>query len=123
MQLGRLRKGSNAMESLAIRNTLDELIRSKGEDYASLSRLIGRNPTYIQQFIRRGIPRKLSEEDRRILARHLDVPESLLGGPQDRVGRAVNPTLVGDLTPPFCRKLSRSYPCAGGRVRFAVTNT
>ena len=89
-------KGSKSMDSLEIRNTLDELIRTRGEDYASLSRLIGRNPTYVQQFIRRGIPRKLSEEDRRILARHLEVPESLLGGPQDRVGRAVHAQIGAD---------------------------
>ncbi len=77
------------MDPLAIRNTLDELIRAQGEDYASVSRLIGRNPTYIQQFIRRGVPRRLSEDDRRLLASHFHVPEHILGGREDRVGRAV----------------------------------
>ena len=35
----------------------------------------------MQQYIKRGIPRKLAEEDRRLLARYFDVPESMLGGP------------------------------------------
>jgi hypothetical protein len=73
----------------AVRRTLDTLIRARGDDYASVSRLLGRNQTYIQQFIRRGVPRKLDEDDRRVLARHFDVPEHLLGGPPTRVGRAV----------------------------------
>ena len=64
-----------------VRNTLDRLIRDRGEDYAALSRLIGRNPAYIQQFIHRGSPRKLAEDDRKLLARYLGVDESLLGGP------------------------------------------
>ncbi len=65
-----------------IRKHLDELIRTRGQDYASVARLIGRNPTYIQQFIRRGVPRRLSEEDRRRLAAHFDVSERSLGAPE-----------------------------------------
>mgnify|MGYP000703403162 FL=1 len=64
-----------------VRDTLDRLIRDRGEDYAALSRLIGRNPAYIQQFIHRGSPRRLAEGDRKLLARYLGVDESLLGGP------------------------------------------
>ncbi len=77
------------MESLAIRQRLDALIVSRGEDYASLSRLIGRNPTYIQQFVKRGVPRRLSEDDRRKLARHFGIAERLLGGPEEMTSRAV----------------------------------
>lgn len=69
------------MDYLAIRKRLDELIGARGEDYASLSRLIGRNPTYIQQFVKRGVPRRLSEDDRRKLAAHFGIAERLLGGP------------------------------------------
>lgn len=72
------------MDPIAVRNTLDELIRAHGEDYASVSRRLGRNPTYIQQFIKRGVPRRLHEEDRRLLADHFGVPERVLGGPDDR---------------------------------------
>ena len=66
----------------SVRQTLDGLIRSSGEDYASISRLLGRNQTYIQQFIKRGVPRRLAEEDRRRLAEFFGVPEKLLGAPQ-----------------------------------------
>jgi phage repressor protein C with HTH and peptisase S24 domain len=69
------------MELTDPRSTLERLLREKGEDYAGLSRLIGKNPAYIQQFIKRGTPRKLDEEDRRTIARYLGVSESVLGGP------------------------------------------
>lgn len=62
------------------REVLRHLCGERGVDFASLSRLIGRNPAYIQQFIRRGTPRRLPEQERRILARHLGIPERLLGG-------------------------------------------
>ncbi|WP_338504528.1 S24 family peptidase [Sphingomonas kaistensis] len=61
------------------RQALEQLCRERGQDYASLSRLIGRNSAYIQQFIRRGTPRRLPEQERRVLARHFGVPEHLLG--------------------------------------------
>ncbi len=63
-----------------VRAALNELIRTRGEDYASISKLLGRNAAYIQQFIRRGVPKKLDEDDRRTLARYFDVEEVLLGG-------------------------------------------
>lgn len=69
------------MEDSSPRAALARLIAEHREDYAGLSRLIGRNPAYIQQFIKRGVPRKLAEEDRRKLARYFGVDESLLGGP------------------------------------------
>jgi len=79
------------------RSVLDRLIRERGEDYASISRLIGRNPAYIQQFIRRGSPRKLDEEDRRLLADFFRVPESSLGGREGAMpapaGRPVDPVV------------------------------
>lgn len=63
------------------RETLDSLIRRSGLGYAGASRLIGKNPAYIQQYIKRGVPRQLSEIDRRTLAFHLGVSEELLGAP------------------------------------------
>jgi phage repressor protein C with HTH and peptisase S24 domain len=63
------------------RDILESLIRERGEDYASLSRLIDRNPAYIQQFIKRGTPRELHETDRRKLARYFGISEQLLGAP------------------------------------------
>ena len=67
-------------ESQHARVALDRLIAERGENYADLSRLIGRNAAYIQQFIKRGTPRKLDEADRRVLARYFGVPETMLGG-------------------------------------------
>ena len=63
------------------RAALERLIRERREDYAGLSRLIGKNSAYIQQFIKRGIPRRLAEKDRQLLARYFGVDEQLLGGP------------------------------------------
>ena len=45
--------------------------------------MLGRNPAYIQQFVRRGVPRKLREEERKKLARFFAIPESMLGGPPE----------------------------------------
>jgi Peptidase S24-like len=64
-----------------VRNTLERLIRERGDDYVSLSRLLGRNAAYIQQFVKRGTPRKLDEDDRRTLARYFGVDEAELGAP------------------------------------------
>jgi phage repressor protein C with HTH and peptisase S24 domain len=63
------------------RAALERLIQERREDYAGLSRLIGRNAAYIQQFVKRGIPRRLSEEDRQTLARYFGIDEQMLGGP------------------------------------------
>ena len=62
------------------RAALERLIQERGEDYSALSRLIGRNAAYIQQFIKRGVPRKLDEKDRETLARYFGVSEKVLGG-------------------------------------------
>ena len=65
------------------RATLERLCTERGEDFAGLSRMLGRNPAYIQQFVRRGVPKKLGEEERRKLARYFSIAESLLGGPSE----------------------------------------
>ena len=51
------------------RKALERLCAERGEDFAGLSRFLGKNPAYIQQYIRRGTPRRLKEEERRKLAR------------------------------------------------------
>jgi len=65
------------------RDRLLELANGRGVSLSALSDLIGRNSTYLQQFIRKGSPRKLEEGDRRTLARFFGVVEAELGGPQD----------------------------------------
>ncbi|HEY0412964.1 MAG TPA: S24 family peptidase [Allosphingosinicella sp.] len=63
------------------RAALDRLIQERGDDYVGLSRLIGRNAAYVQQYIKRGTPKRLAEDDRRVLAGYFGVDETLLGGP------------------------------------------
>jgi phage repressor protein C with HTH and peptisase S24 domain len=59
------------------------LSRGRKVSLAALSELIGRNTTYLQQFVGRGSPRKLEEGDRRTLARFFGVAEDELGAPED----------------------------------------
>lgn len=63
------------------RTVLERLCTERGEDFSSLSRLVGRNNAYIQQYLRRGTPKRLREQERRILARHFGIPETALGAP------------------------------------------
>jgi hypothetical protein len=79
------------MTEMDVREALARLIEERGEDYAGLSRLLGRNAAYIQQFIRRGTPRRLAEGDRRILARYFGVDESALGAPETGAGTGLRP--------------------------------
>lgn len=72
------------MAEIDPRKALETLIAERGEDFSSLSRLIGRNAAYVQQYIKRGVPRRLAEEDRRLLARYFDIDEEALGGPPPR---------------------------------------
>lgn len=74
--------------SLTSESTLDgprarilELSQERGASLASLSELLGRNASYLQQFIRKGSPRKLEEGDRKTLARFFGVDETELGAP------------------------------------------
>ncbi len=69
------------METNDPRAELEQLIRKNGDDFASISGMLGKNPAYIQQYIRRGSPKKLDEDDRRKLAEFYRVDEQLLGAP------------------------------------------
>ena len=63
------------------RALLERLCVERGEDFSSLSRLLGKNSAYVQQYLRRGTPKRLAEQERRTLARYFDMPESSFGGP------------------------------------------
>lgn len=65
------------------REKLVELAKDRGTSLAALSRMLSRNPTYLQQYITKGSPRKLEEQDRRVLAKFLGVDEADLGGPKE----------------------------------------
>jgi phage repressor protein C with HTH and peptisase S24 domain len=65
------------------RQVLEQLCTERKANFASLSRLIGRNEAYIQQYIRKGTPRTLKERERRALALYFEIPETMLGGLPD----------------------------------------
>lgn len=63
------------------RANLAEAVRREGASLAQLSRWLGRNEAYLHQFVTRGSPRRLAEDDRRRLAAVLGIAESALGRP------------------------------------------
>jgi phage repressor protein C with HTH and peptisase S24 domain len=63
-----------------VRSTLAGLADEAGTSLAWLSRALGRNDAYLQQFVKRGTPRRLDEQDRRWLAAYFNVDERALGG-------------------------------------------
>jgi phage repressor protein C with HTH and peptisase S24 domain len=65
------------------RQRLLELAQERGASLSGLSVLLGKNASYLQQFIRKGSPRKLDEQDRRTLAEFFGVAESELGGREE----------------------------------------
>jgi phage repressor protein C with HTH and peptisase S24 domain len=71
------------METANPRERLLDLARRRGASLSALSRLLGRNPSYLQQFVRKGSPRKLEETDRATLARYFGINEGELGAPEE----------------------------------------
>ena len=65
-----------------VRARLRGLCVERGESLAALSRLVGKNEAYLQQYLTKGTPRRLPEDVRRTLARYFAIPDSLLGGPE-----------------------------------------
>ena len=65
------------------RERLAALAKERGTSLAQLSKMLGRNPSYLQQYISKGSPRKLEEEDRRKLAQFFDVAETELGASEE----------------------------------------
>lgn len=71
------------MENTDPRQRLLDLASARSVSLSQLSGLLGRNASYLQQFVRKGSPRKLEETDRQKLARFFGVPEAELGAPED----------------------------------------
>lgn len=65
-----------------IRKRLSREIELRQMDMKQLSLALGKNHAYVQQFLTRGIPARLKEQDRRKLSELLDIPEDELGGPE-----------------------------------------
>jgi transcriptional regulator with XRE-family HTH domain len=86
--------------TVAVRERLEQLARDRGISLSELSRLIGRNVAYLQQFVQRSTPRQLSEKDRGILAAALGVPEVELGGPAPKAAAMIDiedPDLIDEV--------------------------
>ena len=66
------------------RRALATLAAKRGDSLAALSSMLGRNPAYLQQYVRRGSPKLLGERDRRLLSDYLGVSEAVLGAPPER---------------------------------------
>lgn len=69
----------DGMSETEIRKVLQDLAAKAGVSLAALSRMLGRNDAYLQQFVQRGTPRVLAERDRSYLAEFFGVPETRLG--------------------------------------------
>ena len=67
------------MPDSPVRRRLKSLAQERERSLADLSRTIGRNANYLQQFVTKGSPRRLPELERRHLAIVLNVDERLLG--------------------------------------------
>lgn len=66
------------------RQRLLQLSQDRSVSLSALSAFIGRNSSYLQQFIRKGSPKKLEEGDRRKLAEFFAVDELELGGMEEK---------------------------------------
>ena len=78
------------------RKRLLALAKEHDASLARLSDMIGRNPSYLHQFITRGSPRRLEENDRRLLAEFFGVAETELGAPQDKSYAPAPAGVLGD---------------------------
>lgn len=85
------------MEQSNPRNVLEALVSGAGESFAALSRMLGRNEAYLQQFVKRGTPRLLAERDRRILSAYFRIDEAALGGPATPVAAPTIPVRLLDV--------------------------
>ena len=65
----------------SVRKRLKDIFEERSEitDLKKASLAIGRNPSYLHQYLYKGVPKKLDDEVRKNLAKHLDIqPHELL---------------------------------------------
>ncbi len=62
-----------------VRTRVQQLADARGVSLAGLSRLVGKNASYLQQFITKGSPKRLGEDERLLLAKFFSVDERELG--------------------------------------------
>ena len=87
----------------AWRQQLPSLLKAKGMDLKGASVAMGRNPAFLQQFVKYEKPKRLSEDDRESLAGLLGVsPDDLREGPAPAGRRPPR----SDLLPAYCGALT-----------------
>jgi hypothetical protein len=77
------------------------LVRERGLDLAALSRSVGRNHAYFQQYLRRGTPKRLPEEVRSALCARFGL------APEELTGRGVQAS--ADRGPPILHYAGEEY--------------
>ena len=65
----------------AVRTLITQIVRERDLNLSDVSAALGRNHAYMQQFLKRGIPAKLPEDVRPVLAEFLGIDEAALGAP------------------------------------------
>jgi hypothetical protein len=87
----------------APRTLLMKLIADFETDFASVSKALGRNPAYLQQYLKRGTPRELTEEVRERLADRFNVAADDFRAPRARVTELFPGDRRPTATPPRLR--------------------
>jgi phage repressor protein C with HTH and peptisase S24 domain len=67
----------------AVRKNLLEAAQDRGKELKELSLALGKNHAYLHQFIHKATPKRLHADDRAMLSRILNIPETLLGAPEE----------------------------------------
>lgn len=92
----------------SVRKLLSGLIADRGLNLSDVSKKLGKNHAYMQQFIKRGIPEKLPEDIRSKLAEMFGIDEHLLGAPLRRAQSQSIQAVVAN--PPYLKE----YAVKGG---------
>lgn len=92
----------------SVRQLILDFSKRPGQSLAKMSKEIGRNSTYLQQFITKGSPAKLGEDERAKLAVLMSVDETALGKPVSRSqarpqqnARIAGPVTLGGAIPVY----------------------
>lgn len=86
------------MHTDPIRAFISQRINEIGANEKSISIAIGANEAYMNQYLKRGIPKILPEDKRQLLAKELRVSEMRLRS--DKIGYGHNDIMIGDSPKP-----------------------
>lgn len=92
----------------SVRKLLSGLIADRGLNLSDVSKKLGKNHAYMQQFIKRGIPERLPEDVRSKLSEMFGIDEHLLGAPLRQAQSQAQSIVVANL--PYLKE----YAVKGG---------